>query len=89
MDRRGALTIAVDATGVTVADTGPGVSPQDRERVFDRLVRLDQARDRGAGGAGLGLAIARGFARAHGGDLHCETAPSGGAAFRLTGLTPL
>ncbi|HEX3589703.1 MAG TPA: HAMP domain-containing sensor histidine kinase [Pseudonocardiaceae bacterium] len=68
-----------------VVDDGPGVPPSDRERVFDRLVRLDTARDRGSGGSGLGLPIARGFARAHGGDLTCREPPRGraGAVFLL------
>ena len=67
-----------------VTDDGPGVAPQDRERIFDRLVRLDTGRDRRHGGSGLGLPIARGFARAHGGDLTCEPpGPGGGAVFRL------
>jgi two-component system OmpR family sensor kinase len=72
-----------------VTDDGDGVPPQDRERIFDRLVRLDTARDRRFGGSGLGLPIARGFARAHGGDLTCEApAPhTAGAVFRL--LLPL
>lgn len=70
---------------VEVADSGPGVPPADRERIFDRLVRLDTARDRGSGGAGLGLAIALGIARAHGGNLGCVEPPAGqaGALFRL------
>jgi two-component system, OmpR family, sensor kinase len=70
---------------VTVADTGPGVPPPNRERIFDRLVRHDPARDRQVGGSGLGLAIARGLARAHGGDLHCQPPPPGGtgAVFQL------
>ncbi|HEY2764944.1 MAG TPA: HAMP domain-containing sensor histidine kinase [Pseudonocardiaceae bacterium] len=78
---------------VTVADDGPGIAEADRERVFDRLVRLDAARTQpdgvgtaqGASGAGLGLAIARGIARAHGGDLRCVPPASGaiGAVFRL------
>jgi signal transduction histidine kinase len=76
----GAVTVTVGRTDteatVTVADTGPGVPPAERERIFDRLVRLDDARVRdgvspGSAGAGLGLAIARGIARAHGGDLRC------------------
>jgi two-component system OmpR family sensor kinase len=69
----------------TVLDSGYGVAAADRERIFDRLVRLDAARDRRSGGSGLGLAIARGFARAHGGDLRCEAPPAGstGALFRL------
>lgn len=71
---------------VDVVDDGPGVAPEDRERIFDRLVRLDAARSSDAGGSGLGLAIARGTARAHGGDLVCLAvpAPGHGADFRLT-----
>ena len=81
------VTVAqVDAgwTSVTVADTGTGVPPAERERIFDRLVRLDDARSQD-GGAGLGLAIARGIARAHGGELRCvEPAAGEGVAFVLT-----
>ncbi|MET9002917.1 HAMP domain-containing sensor histidine kinase [Amycolatopsis sp. NPDC004169] len=84
MDGRGTLTLEVTGDGVTVTDTGPGVPAGERERIFDRLVRLDAARSQA--GSGLGLPIARGFARAHGGDLWCEAAPGGGARFRLTGL---
>ncbi|MFY1599732.1 sensor histidine kinase [Micromonospora sp. WMMD737] len=74
----------VDGTAwVTVSDTGPGVAEGDRERIFDRLVRLDDARDQDSGGAGLGLPIARALAEAHGGSLECL--PSGaGAVFRLS-----
>jgi signal transduction histidine kinase len=73
------------AVTVLVTDTGPGVPPADRERIFDRLVQLDEARTADGGGAGLGLAIARGIARAHGGDLRCVDPPDGtGAAFALT-----
>ena len=68
---------------VEVVDDGPGVAPEDRERIFERLVRLDAARSADSGGSGLGLAIARGTARAHGGDLVCGAAPGGGAVFRL------
>jgi two-component system OmpR family sensor kinase len=69
---------------VTVSDTGPGIRPSDRERIFDRLVRLDGARSVDGGGAGLGLAIARGIARAHGGDLRCVGGGTRGAVFVLT-----
>ncbi|ROS50532.1 signal transduction histidine kinase [Frigoribacterium sp. PhB24] len=87
----GQVTLWLDASradevAVLVSDDGPGVPAADRERVFDRLVRLDGARRSGDGGAGLGLPIARGLARAHGGDLVCE-APGvarPGAVFRLT-----
>jgi two-component system, OmpR family, sensor kinase len=77
----GTVTVTVRAAGhwaeVSVADTGPGVPPADRERIFDRLVRLDASRSVHSGGAGLGLAIARGIARAHGGDLRCLDARGG------------
>jgi two-component system, OmpR family, sensor kinase len=64
-------------------DSGPGVPPSERERIFERLVRLDHGRANDAGGSGLGLAIARGYARAHGGDLTCEDPHGIGAMFRL------
>ena len=68
-----------------VVDSGPGVPPAERERIFDRMVRLDAARSVDAGGSGLGLAIARGSARAHGGDLVCLDRDDGltGTRFRL------
>jgi signal transduction histidine kinase len=68
---------------LAVADDGAGVPEAERERVFERFVRLDDARSRDDGGAGLGLAIARDVARRHGGTLDVGTAPSGGARFEL------
>lgn len=79
---QGAVRISVDSSGFTVSDNGPGVPEGERERIFDRLVRLDDARDRRSGGSGLGLAIARGVVRAHGGELTCEPSTSG-AVFRV------
>jgi signal transduction histidine kinase len=83
-----ALTIGAAAgyAHLIVTDSGPGVPEADRERVFDRLVRLDEARASSSGGSGLGLPIARGICRAHGGDLRCEAPPAGhtGAVFRIT-----
>ncbi|MDT7556374.1 MAG: hypothetical protein QOI68_844, partial [Pseudonocardiales bacterium] len=64
---------------LTVRDSGPGVPDGDRERIFDRLVRLDDARARDSGGAGLGLPIARALARAHGGELAYLPGQPGGA----------
>lgn len=68
---RSRVTLAVGHDGpyhlVTVTDDGPGIAPEDRERVFDRFTRLDDARARDAGGAGLGLAIVRELVRRHGG----------------------
>lgn len=69
---------------VTVADDGPGIPADQIDRIFDRFVRLDEARSRDAGGSGLGLAIAREVARSHGGDLTVDADTTGGATFRLT-----
>ncbi|MGP3733459.1 ATP-binding protein [Streptomyces sp. GDS52] len=66
-----------------VADDGDGVPEADRERIFQRFVRLDDARSRDDGGAGLGLAIARDVAARHGGTLTAGAAPAGGALFEL------
>ncbi|WP_344344521.1 HAMP domain-containing sensor histidine kinase [Agrococcus versicolor] len=66
-----------------VDDDGAGVAEGERERVFERFVRLDEARARDDGGSGLGLAIVREVARAHGGDAWVATSPLGGARFVL------
>ncbi|HEX5740843.1 MAG TPA: ATP-binding protein [Pilimelia sp.] len=73
-----------DAVEVWVTDDGPGIPAADRERVFDRFTRLDEARDRDGGGSGLGLAIVREIARRHGGTvgLH-DAAPGIRAVLRL------
>jgi two-component system, OmpR family, sensor kinase len=62
---------------IVVHNDGAVIATEDRDRVFDRLVRLDEARARDVGGAGLGLSIARALARAHGGDLVYEATPTG------------
>ena len=82
---RTAVTRSERSVVVTVHDGGPGLAAEDRERIFDRLVRLNASRDRQGSGAGLGLTIARGIARAHGGDVTCEPPPpgTGGAVFVL------
>lgn len=66
-----------------VTDDGSGIPPADRDRVFERFVRLDDSRARDDGGAGLGLAIARDIATRHGGTLTIGDAPGGGALFEL------
>src|SRR5690606_36533706 len=62
---------------ITVTDDGPGIPEADRERVFNRFTRLDSARSRDDGGAGLGLAIVRETVRAHDGDVVLEDAAPG------------
>ncbi|KND29817.1 sensor histidine kinase [Streptomyces anulatus] len=80
-----AVSVAADGRGVRVEvrDDGAGVPEDERERIFERFVRLDDARSRDDGGAGLGLAIARDVASRHGGTLTVDRAAEGGAAFRL------
>ena len=80
------ITVGVetDPPQIWVEDDGPGIPEEDRERVFERLVRLDQTRSRDTGGVGLGLALARRIARAHGGELVAEQGSLGGARLRMT-----
>ncbi|MFI8183209.1 ATP-binding protein [Actinacidiphila glaucinigra] len=66
-----------------VTDDGPGIPEADRERVFDRFIRLDESRTRDAGGAGLGLAIVRDIVQRHGGHADAGSAPQGGALLRV------
>lgn len=69
---------------VVVDDAGPGVDPAERDRIFERFARGKAARRRGsAGGSGLGLALVREHARAHGGDVRVADRPGGGARFIL------
>ncbi len=70
-----------DRIVLTVADDGSGVPAVERDRIFERFVRLDDARARG--GAGLGFAIARDVARRHGGTFTAHEAQTGGALFEL------
>jgi signal transduction histidine kinase len=63
---------------LTIGDDGPGIPAPDRYRVFDRFVRLDEGRSRGAGGTGLGLAIVSEIVAAHLGQVRIEDRPGGG-----------
>jgi signal transduction histidine kinase len=69
---------------VEIGDDGPGIPVHERDRVFDRFVRLDASRVRSTGSAGLGLAIAREIATAHGGTITIAEALEGGAAVIVT-----
>ncbi|WP_405902766.1 HAMP domain-containing histidine kinase [Streptomyces sp. NBC_00656] len=84
---RSAVAVAVRAEGggvaVEVTDDGDGVAEAERERIFERFVRLDDARTRDEGGAGLGLALARDVAVRHGGRLTVTGAGERGARFTL------
>ncbi len=68
---------------VAVRDTGIGIAPEHRDRIFDRLYRVDEARDRVRGGSGLGLAIARRAAHALGGRIELDSEVGKGSVFRL------
>jgi signal transduction histidine kinase len=78
---RGRVVLAARAEGrqrvIAVTDDGPGIPAAERERVFDRFTRLDDARARDAGGAGLGLAIVRELVRRHGGTVRLTDARPG------------
>jgi signal transduction histidine kinase len=72
-----------DSVVLEVDDDGAGIAAADRERVFQRLVRLDEARTRDEGGSGLGLAIVRKIVDSNGGTVRIDDAPSGGARFTV------
>jgi len=77
-----------DHVVLSVADDGSGIDPADRDRVFERFVRLDDSRTGVGGGTGLGLAIVREIAHDHHGSARVEEAPGGGARFVVTFPTP-
>ncbi len=88
--RSGLVRLRVQALGAQgervrfiVEDDGAGIAPEERERVFDRFYRTDDARDRASGGTGLGLAIVRAIAQAHGGSAQVGRSQEGGASFEL------
>ena len=81
------IAVSIRADGhravVAVADQGPGIAAEHRERIFDRFFRVDTARSRDAGGAGLGLAIAKWAVEANGGQITVESGTGGGSVFRI------
>lgn len=81
---RVSVDMTANTTSVTIDDDGPGMAEADLEKVFEPFVRLEASRSRETGGIGLGLAIARTIARAHGGDVQLVNRPTGGLRATLT-----
>jgi two-component system sensor histidine kinase BaeS len=83
----GSVTVSAWREGaqvyLTVVDTGEGINADDLPHIFERFFRGEKSRNRGMGGAGLGLAIARGIVRAHGGSITAESQPGEGTTFRI------
>jgi two-component system OmpR family sensor kinase len=79
----GAVSHAVPAVVIEVTDHGNGLTPEQKQRVFERFYRADEARTRQTGGTGLGLAIVSALITAHGGAVSVESQPGHGATFRV------
>lgn len=81
------ITLAASAEDeraiIEISDSGPGIPPSMRDRVFDRFARADEGRARSNGGTGLGLAIVKAIVEAHGGTVSLDGAAGGGASFRI------
>lgn len=81
------ITIRIDRVAdhalIAIADEGPGIPAEHRDRIFHRFFRVDESRTRERGGAGLGLAIAKWAVDVHGGQITVENRPGGGAEFRI------
>ena len=82
--RIAAAVVEGGAVEVSVCDSGPGLSEDDLEHVFDRFYRADPSRARRSGGSGLGLAIAKALIEAHNGRIWAENSAEGGACFQFT-----
>jgi heavy metal sensor kinase len=84
----GSVQVSVSALDggarLVVSDSGPGIPPESLPRIFDRFYRVDKARSRAPGGAGLGLSIARWTAESHGGSIAVESEPGRGARFSVS-----
>jgi heavy metal sensor kinase len=82
----GSVRIVVGGSGkdavIEVHDSGPGIPAEHRAHIFERFYRVDKARARAAGGAGLGLSIAQWAVAIHGGTIEVESANGGGSIFR-------
>lgn len=73
-----------DKLTISVSDQGPGVAPDERDRIFDKFYRSNRLSERRSGGTGMGLAIVRGIIEAHGGKIWLESDPGQGATFAFT-----
>ncbi len=87
-DPGGQITVEIEGEAevvrVSVSDTGIGIPPEHRNRIFERFYRVDKARSRSLGGTGLGLAIVKHLVQAMGGEVFVESEPGRGSTFRLT-----
>jgi heavy metal sensor kinase len=72
-----------DRAVITVQDSGVGIAQEHQSKIFERFYRVDKARSRAQGGAGLGLAIAQWIVARHGGSIAVESCPGGGSTFRV------
>jgi len=72
-----------DQVVIAVADSGPGIPPERLKAIFERFARLDSGRSRDRGGVGLGLAIVRAIAEAHGGSVRARSVPGRGSVFEI------
>lgn len=82
------LTVRQGSDGVIirVADRGPGIAPQDLDRVFEPFFRGERTPESGQPGVGIGLTLCRRIARAHGGTISAQNRDGGGAVFIVSGL---
>ena len=86
-DSDGYVLVAMEQSGgnviIEIRDTGVGISPEEKDKIFDRFYRVDKARSRETGGTGLGLSIALGAVKFHGGTIELESEEGKGSTFKI------